>query len=320
MEWNDGLSRSTPLWDTVVKGGGREKFTGGLNLQVPIKLITNSTQGFIAGAGGNVGITPSAQNQYLTLNHKFFYWSTNFTLFDETVANGSDDKVKILAKKIQGSLNDANRAMAQSTYLGTFDEAGGTQSSNPLAFDGLEDVCVASGSTYAGLLDTDYDADAYLPYISTGTTPTYAVVADMINAIRGRVQQSQFNPERVLGLMNAGVFSKFQSNVQSAQMFLDTKDMYSTGFQAFRVNGVEFYLDSFCPGTGTVASSDNYIYVVPMDVFKFHYKFGFDVQSPFDVSDLRIPDQPILSTQKFVAGNWVCSDRRLIGVNKTITI
>ena len=32
------------------------------------------------------------------------------------------------------------------------------------------------------------------------------------------------------------------------------------------------------------------------------------------------PDQPILSTQKFIAGNWVCTDRRLISVCKTITL
>ena len=320
-EWNDGLSRATPLWDMVVKGDGREKFSGGVNLQIPIKLIANATQGFIPGVGGNVGITPSIQNQYMTLNHKFFYFSTNFSLFDETVANGPEDKIKILAKKIKGSLNDANRAMANSTYLGTFDSAGGTQSTYPLSWDGLQDVVVASGTAYAGLLDTDYsDATAFMPYISTATVPSYANVVDMINSTRSRIQQSEFDPKRIFGTMNAGVFTKFQANVQNAQMFLDTKDMYSVGMQGFRVNGVEFYLDAYCPGTGTATSSNNYIYIIPMDVWKFYYKFGFDSSSPFDTTDMRIPDQPILSTQKFIAGNWVCTDRRLISVCKTITL
>jgi hypothetical protein len=142
----------------------------------------------------------------------------------------------------------------------------------------------------------------------------------MINAVRGRVQQSEYNPERTRGFMNSAVFTKFQANVQNAQMFLDTKDLYSVGFQGFRVNNVEFYLDSYCPGTGTAASADNYIYIIPMDIFKFFYKFGFDSASPFDTDEMRIPDQPILSTQKFIAGNWVCTDRRLIAVCKTITL
>lgn len=312
-EWHDGLARSTPLWDMVVKGEGREKETGGLYLQFPVKLIANSTQGFIAGSGGTVGIAPSVQNQYGVLNWKYFYWSTNFTLADMTIANGEQDKIKILAKKIKGSMNDANRTMASATFTGT--------GSGALYFDGLADVGAASGTSYAGLTDTDYsDATAYLPYISTATQVTYANINEMINTTRARVQQSEYNPERIFGLMNSGVFSKFQAAVQNAQMFIDTKDMYSVGFQGFRVNGVEFYLDAYVQGTNTAESTNNYIWIIPMDVFKFHYKFGFDASSPFDTQDLRIPDQPVLSTQKFIAGNWVCTDRRLVSVCKTMVI
>lgn len=312
-EWHDGLAKTSPMWDMVVKGEGREKETGGLYLQFPIKLVQNASQNFISGNGSNVSITPSVQNQHGILNWKFFYWSTNFTLADMTIANGEQDKIKILAKKLKGSMNDANRAMAQATFTGS--------SSNALAFDGLADVGAASGTAYAGLTDTDYtDTTAYLPYISTATLPTYATVAEMINQVRSRVQQSEYNPDRIFGLMNAAVFTKFQADVKNSQMFLDTKDMYSVGFQGFRVNGVEFYLDAFCQGTGTAGSTDNYIWIVPMDVMKFHYKFGFDAASPFDTDDLRIPDQPILSTQKFIAGNWVCTNRRLLAVNKTIAL
>ena len=320
-EWNDGLARKTPLWDMVVKGDGREKETGGTYLQFPIKLIANQTQGFIAGTGGNVGITPSIQNQYGVLNWKFFYWSTNFSLYDMTVANGENDKIKILSKKIKGSLNDANRLMATATYTGTFSAAGGTQSTYPLNFDGLEDICVASGSSYAGLTDTDYsDTKAYLPYISTLTTPSYATITDMTNEISSRLADSEFDPKKIFGLMNSGTFTQFMSDIKQSVFFLDTKDMYCVGMQGFRVNGVEFYLDAYVPGSGTASSSNNYIYIIPMDVLKFHYKFGFDSQSPFDTDDLRIHDQPILTTQKFIAGNWVCADRRLIAVAKTITL
>lgn len=320
-EWNDGLAKATPLWDTVVKGDGREKFDGGLYLQVPIKLIANATQGFIGLSGGTVGITDSVQEQYMILNHKCFYLSTNMTLYDETVANGEQDKIKILAKKIKGALNDANRSMATATYTGTFSAAGGTQSTYPLSWDGLEDVVVASGTSYAGLTDTNYtDATAFLPYISTATVPTYTTVSDMIAVVRGRITQSEYNPERMFGLMNPATFSKFQVSVQNAQVFMEREDMYSAGGKGFRVNDVEFYLDAYCPGDGTSSSTNNYIYIIPTEIFKFFYKFGFDSKSPFDTKDMRIPDQPILSTQQFIVGNWVCTDRRLIAVTKTIAL
>jgi hypothetical protein len=313
-EWSDGLAHASPLWDGVVKGDGREKETGGTYLQAAIKLIPNAAQGFIAGSGANVSITPSVQNQYMVLNWKFAYWGTNFTLSDMTIANGEEDKIKILAKKLKGSINDSNRLFASATHVGS-----GTY---PLYFEGLADVGAASGTAYAGLTDTDYtdDTTAYLPYISTATQPTYATISDMINAIKSRVQVSEFNPSRIFGLMNSGTFSKFQQSVQASQMFIDSKDMYSVGMSGFRVNGVEFYLDYYAAGSNTAASADNYIWIIPQDVFKFHYKFGFDNPSPFDVKDLRIPDQPVLTTQNYIAGNWFCTDRRLVAVCKTATI
>jgi len=312
-KWHDGLAHSTPLWDRVVKGEGREKESGGIYLQWPIKLIANSTQGFMAGTGGNVGITPSIQNQYGVLNWKYFYWSTNFTLADETIANGEQDKIKILGKKLIGSMNDAQRAMAKATYDGS-----GTY---PLQFDGLYDMVVASGTSYGGLNDQDYsDATAYLPYISTATVPNYATVEDMINKIKARIQQSEFNPEKYFGLMNDGVFTKFQAFVQNAQMFKEEASLADAGFTGFKIGKVEFYLDSYCQGSNTSASADNYIYIIPTDVLKFHYKFGFDNSSPFDTEDMRIPDQAVLTTQKFISGNWICENRRLIAVCKTITL
>ena len=322
--WCDALAHASPFWDGVVKGEFREKTNGGLLLQFPIKLIPNATQGFIPMAGGKVGITPSVQNQYGQLNWKAFYLSINFTLFDEVVSNGDDDKIKYLAKKIKGALADANRTMASSTYLGTYDSMGGTQSSNPLNFDGLEDVCVASGSSYAGLTDTDYtdDTSAYLPFISTDTQPVYGTLNRMINTVKGRVQVSEFAPEKYFATMGGDVFSVFQNYVQGSQIFgafLNTSKKYSVGFEGFTVNDVDFYQDSYVGGAG-VGASNNRIFIVPMDVFKFHYKFGFDSESPFDVEDLRIPDQPIVTTQKYIVGNWVCYDRRLIAVNKSIKI
>ena len=324
-EFHDGLSRTSPFWYGVEKGDLREKYSGGLLLQFPIKLYKNQAQGFIPLVGASTNITPSIQFQYGQLNHKCHYTAINFTLYDEVVSGGSNDKIDYMAGKIQGALSDSTREMANYTFLGTYDSVDGTQSSNPLAWDGLEDVCVASGSAYGGLTDTDYtdDGAAYLPYISTDSNPTYGMIDDMINEIKARVGKTPFNPKKTWGIMGSKVFTRFKTLVQASQIFgpfLNTKDTYAVGFSGFSVDDVDFYLDAYCTGSNTVGSSNNRVFVVPMDVFKFHYRFGFDVNCPFDTDEMRIPTNPVISTQKFTVGNWVCTDRRLIGVNKSIKI
>ena len=324
-EWHDGLARTSPFWQGVEKGDLREKKSGGLLLQFAIKAFKNQAQGFIPLVGANTNITPSIQFQFGQLNWKAHYTAINFTLYDEVVSGGSNDKIDYMAGKIQGSLSDSSREMAQYTYLGTYDVVDGTQGSNPLAWDGLEDVCVASGTAYAGLTDTDYtdDAAVYLPYISTDTQPVYGTIDDMVNEVKSRVQVSQFTPEKYWGIMGSKVFTRFKTLVQASQIFgpfLNTKDTWAVGFSGFNVDDVDFYLDAYCTGTNTAGSSNNRIFIVPMDVFKFHYRFGFDVDCPMDTEEMRIPTNPVISTQKFTVGNWVCEDRRLVAVNKSIKI
>ena len=324
-EFHDGLARTSPFWYGVEKGDLREKKSGGLLLQSAIKLYKNQAQGFIPLIGATLGITPSIQFQYMQLNWKAHYTAINFTLYDEVVSGGSNDKIDYMAGKIQGALSDSEREMAQYTFLGTYDTVDGTQSSNPLAWDGLEDVCVASGNPYGGLTDTDYTDDSapYLPYISTNSQPVYGTIDDMINEIKARVGKSPFNPKKYWGIMGSKVFTRFKTLVQASQIFgpfLNTKDTFAVGFSGFNVDDCDFYLDAYCTGTNTVGSTNNRIFVVPMDVFKFHYRFGFDVECPFDTDELRIPANLVISTQKITVGNWVCADRRLVAVNKSIKI
>jgi hypothetical protein len=119
---------------------------------------------------------------------------------------------------------------------------------------------------------------------------------------------------------NEAVFEKFKSSVQAQQRFVNEDDVAKTGFKGFLVNGVEFYLDAFAFGSRDNSTKDNWAVIFPVDVIKFYYNYGFDNPSPFDTSKdgLQLPLQPIKSIQKYMTGNIVCTNRRLVAVNKTL--
>jgi len=142
----------------------------------------------------------------------------------------------------------------------------------------------------------------------------------MINGLKARRQAVGSKDDRVFGLMNDAVFTKFQSNVQNQQIFIDDKDLFAAGTSVgFKVNGIEFYLDADCPGSGA-GSSDNWIILIPMDVLKFYYKFGLkDKQNKTFAGEVRIPNQTINTYQHFLVGNLCCTNRRLIALNTSIS-
>ena len=122
-----------------------------------------------------------------------------------------------------------------------------------------------------------------------------------------------------MGLANEAVFETFKSSVQAQQRFVNEEDVAKTGFKGFLVNGVEFYLDAFAHGSKN-GTADNWVVILPVDIIKFIYNYGFDNASPFDTTKdgLQLPLEPIKSIQKYITGNIVCNNRRLIGVNKTL--
>lgn len=310
--FDDGLTRATPLWNHLSSKEGRKKQVGGIYLQFPIKLIKNATSGFISGTNAVVSADPSIQLQYGILNWKYHNFNTNFTLQDYNVAMGSSEAALDFFKgKSDGAIADAMREFAAASW--------GSSASAPLAFEGLQDICAASGTTYAGLNDTDYaDATAYLPYTSTDAIVNYSAINKMIDGVRVRMQQASTMNKKVIGLMGQPIYSKYKSAVQNQQIFMNESDVVKTGFTGFQVGDVTFYMDADAPGTGTVGSTDNWCVIIPTDVMKLYYNFGFENKSPFD-TDVQIPLQPIKSVQKYFSGNIVCTNRRLIAVNKSFT-
>ena len=308
----DGLAKATPFWKYLSTDGKKHQ-KGGTDIQFPIKLLKNQSQGFIAGTGATVSATPSVQLQYGKLNWKYFNYNVNFTIQDYNEAQGSALAVMdFFTEKIDGAMEDAYRELAEASW--------GSASDNALAFNGLKDICAGSGTSYAGLLDTDYDGDAYLPVITTDSTVNYSAINKMITKVQARMQQGAKTNKRIMGLCNEAVFEKFKASVQAQQRFVNEDDLAKTGFKGFLVNGVEFYLDAFGFGSKDGATGDNWAVIFPVDCMKLYYNYGFENASPFDTTKegLQLPLEPIKSIQKYLTGNIICNNRRLVAVNKSL--
>lgn len=310
--FTDGLEKAAPLWKHMANEGKKRQI-GGTQIQFPAKLLKNQSQGFIAGVGATVSATPSVQLQYGTLPWKYFNYNVNFTIKDYNEAYGSALAVRdFFADKIEGAAEDAFRELAAACW--------GSAADNPLAFNGLKDILAASGTSYAGLLNTDYEAGVYEPVEKQDSTVNYTAINKLITAIQARMQAGAKISKKMIGLTNEAVFEKFKSSVQAQQRFVNEDDVAKTGFKGFLVNGVEFYLDAFAFGSRDNVTADNWAVILPVDVIKFVYNYGFDNPSPFDTTKdgLQLPLEPIKSIQKYITGNIVCTNRRLIGVNKQL--
>lgn len=310
--FTDGLEKAAPLWKHMANEGKKRQI-GGTQIQFPIKLLKNQSQGFIPGVGATVSATPSTQLQYGVLPWKYYNYNVNFTIADYNQAYGSALAVRdFFADKIEGAAEDAFRELAAACW--------GSAEDNPLSFNGLKDILAASGTSYAGLLNTDYESGAYEPVTKTDGTVNYSAINKMITAIQARMQANAKINKKMIGLCNEAVFEKFKSSVQAQQRFVNEDDLAKTGFKGFLVNGVEFYLDAFAFGSKDGVTGDNWAVIIPVDVIKFIYNYGFDNASPFDTTKegLQLPLEPIKSIQKYITGNIVCTNRRLLAVNKSL--
>ena len=310
-DWFDALTKENAFWKEITTTG-KEEIRGGINIQFPIKLLANTASGFISGSGSVVSVTPSPQLQYGVLNWKYYYANANFSLEDYNIADKAPEAVVdfIQAKK-DGAISDAVRE--QSAYIQ------GSSTVAPLAYEGLKDVTASSGTAYAGLLDTDYAPGTYLPFIdSTSNSVNYALVNRLIQKVKARAQQSgvagKYNPN--FGLWNESVQEKFLNAAQNQQRFYEVKQLES-GFEGIKVNGVAFYMDANVAGSQDGVAADNYLYVFPIEIMKFMFKYGLGNASPFD-GEVQLPNQPVKSYQVYSSGNLVCVNRRLISVAKNL--
>jgi len=297
----DLLSKRTALMNWLM-GEGKKKQNGGVTIQVPIKLIANASSGFISGTNAVTSINPSIQLQYMTFNWKYYNYNVNFTLADETITGGAEEKIDFISEKVNGALSDSIRELSTAVHAAT----------SGYAISGLKDVVAASGTAYGGLTNTDYtDSTSFLAKIDSITaTPNYANINQMYNVIQGRMQKEMTGND-IMCLMNPATYGKFQSSVQNQQIFTSAK-VFEAGSDGFHVNNCDVIMDSDVSGSQDGSTADNYCYIFPKEVMKLYYKFGFGSKSPFD-GEVNMPNQPIRSIQHYMAMEFVCLNRRLVG-------
>lgn len=311
----DGLEKASPSIKYLMTEG-KKIFDGGTLVQFPIKLLPNQSQGWISGTNAIVDTTPSQQIVYGTLNLKYYNFNANFTLEDHALAAGENQVIELIASKVEGAIDDAKRDLNLAFHASSL--------SNPLAWEGLEDITAATGTAYAGLLDTDYTTtpDAYLSYIADDTVFNYNNITKMFIQLRARQQASGFAPKRQFGIMNPTAYQKYLGIIQGQQLAVNTSDKFMSGFEGFKINGIEYYMDYDCPGSQNGTTADNYVYLITMDTLKLYIRFGKALgakASPFD-REVQLPTSPISSVQHYIASNMVCNNRRLISVNKTFIV
>lgn len=317
-EVSDGLKYATPLWNHL-STKGKKKQDGGLNLQFPLKALVNASQSAIAGDSGLTDNNPSQQMIYGVLYWKYNYFSVNLTLQDLNVASGDNQKVEFAVEKAQGAKADFMRSLAVQSW--------GTSSSNSLLLDGMQDILAASGTSYAGILNTTYDPatydatnikNVYSPLVYTDTTVAPKALAKLTAGIMARMQNGADMNEAIMGFCNPSLFASILTLAQASQFIMGNVDKANLGFKGFKLNGVaDVYMDVNVPGSG-YGTPDNWLVFCPESALKFYYNYGLGDESPID-GKMDIPGTVINSNRYFLTGNMVSPDRRMFAVNKTLT-
>lgn len=295
---------TTPLLKEIMKK--KEYVDGGNRLTVALDFNPNQAIGYITGTAADLlNVNPQQNLIPAELDWKFMFSNFSIALKDlNATADSKHAIVSLVSQKAKNTLASVRQFLASSFY--------GSAANNPNAFNGLADIFAASGTAYAGLLDTDLGVDAvgdkkWLPqFDTTSTVCDYQSIEPMLTKLKTKAS-IEGNASK-LGYMvsKANILSSFKQKQQLQQRFLPAKDL-EAGFDGVNVDGVIWYADEFCPAST--------LYLINADSIKFFHKYGFEGKdSPQDVSGLRIPNQPIMVHQKFYTGNLFCVDRRLNGV------
>jgi len=306
----DGLTYSTALWNHLTTRG-KEKVDGGLYYQFGVKALVNQSQSAISGESGVTDSTPSQQMIYGVLYRKYNYFAVNLTLQDFTVASGDNQKIKFAVTKAQGAKADFYRSLSVQSWA--------SSTTNALNLDGMLDILAASGTSYAGILNTTYDPtvysaqnikNVYSPLYYTDTILSYKVLSKMTTGLAARMQQNaEDQNQELLGWCNSGVFTEIQNVCQASQLLGSTAKA-ELGFKGFRLNNMcDVYLDVNCPGSMDGSTADNYLVMHAAEDLKLYYDYGLGEKSPID-GEMNIPGTVINTNRYFLAGNMVSPNRR----------
>lgn len=297
------FANTTPLLNEIMKN--KKYVDGGNRLAVALNFKPMNNIEFISGTAADLIDISTQQNLMpAELDWKFLQTGFSVTLKDLNATSDSKHAIaSLIDAKAKNSLASTKQFLQKSFY--------GSAGNNPNAFNGMGDIFAPSGTSYAGLLDTDLGEDEvgdkiWLPqFDTTSTVCDYQTIAPMITKLKTKANFSGIGNKLDYMVSRSDILSAFKQKQQAQQRFLAVKDL-AAGFDGIEVDGVKWYADEFA-GAGE-------LYVISSNSIKFMYKYGFDGKnSPQDVSGLRIPNQPIMTHQRFITGNLFCTDRRVNG-------
>ncbi len=301
------FTQTTPLMNEIMKN--KQYVDGGNRLAVALDFKPMGNIGYITGTSADL-IDISTQQNLTPAELDWKYIQTGFSVTLQDLNTTADSKhaiASLVSQKAKNSLASTKQFIAAALY--------GSAVDNPKALNGFGDIFAASGVSYAGLLDTDLGEDAsgdsvWLPqYNTTDTVVDYKTIEPMITKLKTKANFSGVGNKLDFMVSKAAVLSAFKQAQQTQQRFLAAKNLQA-GFDGLEVDGITWYADEFCGGAGSTYD----LYLISSNSIKFMYKYGFDGKnSPQDVSGLRIPNQPIMTHQRFITGNLFCVDRRVNG-------
>ena len=173
---------TTPLYNEIMKK--KQYVDGGNRLTVALDFNPNQSIGYITGTAADVlNVNPQQNLIPAELPWKFLYSNFSITLQDlNATADSKHAIVSLVSQKAKNTLASVRQFLAKSFYA--------SAATDPLAFNGLGDIFAASGTSYAGLLDTDLGVDEtgdkkWLPAIDSSTTTiSYASLEPMITKLK----------------------------------------------------------------------------------------------------------------------------------------
>lgn len=305
-----------PLLTKIMEN--KEYVDGGTYLQVGLQADEMGNIQYITGTAADT-IDTSPQKNMAPASLPWKHIQTGFSVTLDDLAKTADSKhaiASLLTKKAENSLASTKQFMAMACFNSA---TGDTKSLN-----GLKDMMADSGVSYAGLVDTEVGNDKvgdakWLPLIdkAANNIVSYDTIEPMLTRLKTKASFAGVGNSLDFMISNAYCLSAFKQKHQLNQRFIAAKNLQA-GFDGVEVDGVTWYADPFSPGSGPDAA-DNWLSLISSNSIKFMYKYGYDGKnSPMDVSGLRLPNQPIISHQRYITGNFFMVDRRVNGVFKTL--
>lgn len=303
----------TPVLTKIMEK--KEYVDGGYRLSEAVQAYMMQNIATITGTAADILDVSTQKNlECAQLDWKHIYSGFSVTQ-DDIVKTGSSKHAiaSLMAKKAENSIASTKEFIAAQLF--------GSAVNNPKDLNGFGDMFAASGTAYAGLVDTNLGNDSagdpiWLPKIdSSSTYVDYETISPMITKLKTKCSFDGRGTILDYMVSDATTFSAFKVKQQAQQRFVAAKDLQA-GFDGLIVDGVTWYADDHVQNASSTART---LYLIATDSIKLLYKFGFGGEkSPLDVDQLRIPNQPILSNQKLHAGNFFMVNRRVNGVFKAL--